>query len=251
MPIVLNGTTGISGNDGSAGAPAYSGNGTDYGVFFPSANTVSISTADTERMRITSTGSVGIGISTPTAPLDVNGTAVFRPVGSEGGEINFYNPDNSTTGLVLDVGATDNPRLFSTRNNMDMQIGQLGGTGGVVRLYTEATERFTVASNGTISVSSNILNLGTASLGTNGYSRLPNGLIFQWGTSASIAQDGSATVTFSLAFTTVYNIVITPIGAINTTSGGSDSVDTVTTSNFVIRHGSDSSRTFYWMAIGV
>jgi hypothetical protein len=207
-----------------------------------------------------SQGDVGIGTSTPAVKLHAAGSGTIARVDGSGTRFNGMS-------LNLTDASASNLRssFIDTRNESDIAVVNVGVdslTDGSSDFYIGTTpagsrasdrrvERLRVSGNGTISVSSNILNLGTASLGTNGYSRLPNGLIFQWGTSASIAQDGSATVTFPLAFTTVYNIVITPIGAINTTSGGSDSVDTVTTSNFVIRHGSDSSRTFYWMAIGV
>jgi hypothetical protein len=40
MTITINGTTGIAGVDGSAATPAFKGNDTDTGVFYPSANEV-------------------------------------------------------------------------------------------------------------------------------------------------------------------------------------------------------------------
>lgn len=89
------------------------------------------------------------------------------------------------------------------------------------------------------------------SLTSNGYQRLPGGLIMQWGTSSNIAQDSSGNVSFPTAFSNAcFNIVITPIGALQTTSGGIDTVDAITTSGFTIRHGADSTRAFYWQAIG-
>jgi hypothetical protein len=43
MTIIINGTTGISGVDGSASAPALKGNDTDTGIFYPTANEVAAS----------------------------------------------------------------------------------------------------------------------------------------------------------------------------------------------------------------
>jgi hypothetical protein len=58
---------------GSAAAPSVvSVTGTaDTGVFFPAADIVAYSTAGTERLRIDTTGKVGIGTTGPVAPLDV------------------------------------------------------------------------------------------------------------------------------------------------------------------------------------
>lgn len=159
MPVTINGTTGISGPDGSAATPAIQGTDTNTGMFFPAADTIAFAEGGTVAMRIDSNASVSMG--------------------------------------------------------------------------------------------SNILNLGTSSLGTNGYSRLPNGLLLQWGTSGSIGQDSSGSVTFPIAFTTLYCINITGRQAINTTSGGLDTISTQSTTGFTIAHGGDGTSTFYWMALGI
>ena len=152
----------------------------------------------------------------------------------EGGQITFKRSTDNADMYAIDIyGSTATPNLR------------------FINIQSSAS-LFSMNSSGDVSFPSNNLGIGTPSLGTNGYSRLPNGLLLQWGTSASIAQDSSATVTYPVAFSTaVYSVMLTPIGAINTTSGGTESADTVTITNFVIRHGGDGSRTFYWMAIGV
>jgi hypothetical protein len=43
MTIIINGTTGISGVDGSASVPAFKGNDADTGIFYPTANQVAAS----------------------------------------------------------------------------------------------------------------------------------------------------------------------------------------------------------------
>ena len=58
MAIVLNGTTGLSGVDGSAGTPAIQGSDTNTGVLFPAADTVAISTGgDRKSTRLNSSHS--------------------------------------------------------------------------------------------------------------------------------------------------------------------------------------------------
>ena len=63
MSVVINGTTGISGVDGTAAAPAVQGNDTNTGIFFPANDTIAFAEGGTEVMRIDANGNVGIGTS--------------------------------------------------------------------------------------------------------------------------------------------------------------------------------------------
>ena len=97
------------------------------------------------------------------------------------------------------------------------------------------------------SITSNTLTLGSSLLADPGYSRLPNGLLMQWGTVTSNSSTG--TVTFPAAFTAVYSMTVTP-NANNTTkmpgiTALSNTTALVRTSN------STATATVYWMAIGV
>ena len=60
MPLNINGTTGISGVDGSVSAPAITGTDSNTGITFPSADVIKFSTAGVERMAITNSGITGI-----------------------------------------------------------------------------------------------------------------------------------------------------------------------------------------------
>ena len=61
----------------------------DTGAWFPAANTIAASTAGVERLRIDSTGNVGIGTTSPNAPLCVNGlppqAGIISAVAASGG----------------------------------------------------------------------------------------------------------------------------------------------------------------------
>ena len=72
---------------GTAGAPSITTTGdTNTGVLFPAADTVAIATSGAERMRVSSTGLVGIGTNNPVNTLTV------------------YNPGaNTTTSIALDT----------------------------------------------------------------------------------------------------------------------------------------------------
>jgi len=60
MALNINGTTGISGVDGSVSAPAVTGTDSNTGITFPSADTIKFSTNGVERMSITNSGVSGI-----------------------------------------------------------------------------------------------------------------------------------------------------------------------------------------------
>jgi len=62
MALNINGTTGISGVDGSVSAPAVTGTDSNTGITFPAADTIKFSTGGVERMQITNSGVSGTGI---------------------------------------------------------------------------------------------------------------------------------------------------------------------------------------------
>jgi len=66
MALNINGTTGISGVDGSASAASIAGTDANTGLSFAS-DTVNINTGGATRVTVDSAGSVGIGTSTPTS----------------------------------------------------------------------------------------------------------------------------------------------------------------------------------------
>ena len=134
MTVIINGTTGISGVDGSAGTPAVQGSDTNTGVFYPAADTVGVSTGGSERMRVDSSGNVGIGTASPTnfgagiTGLTINGT--------NGG------------GFVFKTNGSDTAYLYQTSSAF--QIQNLQAT--PITLWTNNTERMRIDSSGNVGI---------------------------------------------------------------------------------------------------
>jgi hypothetical protein len=126
MSITINGTTGIAGVDGSAATPSVQGADTNTGIFFPAADTVAIATGGTERMRVDSSGNVGIGTTSPLANLHVvNGTSTTLryPTGDWAAKVFQQNDASTYGGLVVgNRWAADASTIF--------EAGSLYGGGG-------------------------------------------------------------------------------------------------------------------------
>ena len=131
MTVTINGTTGIAGVDGSASTPASQGTDTNTGIFYPAADTVGVSTGGTERMRIDSSGNVGIGTSSPAGKLDIaltTGRILFQT--SSG--VNYITSLNS-----------------ALSGGQDLQINA-----NLIQFLTGGTEKAKVAANGDFSFNS-------------------------------------------------------------------------------------------------
>ena len=171
-PLVLDGTNGVSGVDGTASNPSLEGTDSNTGVFFPAADTVAIATGGTERVRVDSAGNMGIGTSSPSQALDIaggnintsstaylmwggsNSYAIQSVTGASGYMRAFVNGAermrlDASGNLVLGTTAS----LSSAANRIDLTINGTSsamlsfGTGGTRRGYTlhDGTD-FTIAS---------------------------------------------------------------------------------------------------------
>ena len=121
---------------------------TDTCVRFPAADTFSVETAGSERLRITNNGRVGINSTTPSVPLDVVGSGKFSSALTVGGALNASG--TCTLGQTVSINGT-NPQLqfVDTNHNPDYSIY---GSNGRFSVYdaTNSAERFRISSTGKI-----------------------------------------------------------------------------------------------------
>jgi hypothetical protein len=166
--------TSITNGLGAVGTPSYTFTGdTNTGMWSPSSDAIAFSTAGSERVRITSAGNVGIGTTSPSAKLDVNGD--FKA----GNTVNIGLADTNPTIVNVGTGATGDKFAVldfigdTTYTDYGLRIGRLDdgangtsgvqhrGTGalnlncqdaGVIIFATSATERMRITSAGNVGI---------------------------------------------------------------------------------------------------
>ena len=120
MALNINGTTGISGVDGSASAPALQGTDSNTGVSF-GTDTVNITTGGTTRATIDSSGSLDVPT---TFPIKVNGSEKLRIDSSGKVGIGTTSP---VTQFHSEGSGDQNIRLSSSTHNTFLQMGVASG----------------------------------------------------------------------------------------------------------------------------
>ena len=111
----------------------------------------------------------------------------------------------------------------------------------------------TIANSGVLSVDSQTgaISLGSlaafaSSLGSNGYQKLPGGLIIQWGTTGSISAGGTASVSLPISFPTAHLASV----AICASATAVANITSRTTSGLDIRSSGNATTSATWIAIG-
>lgn len=148
---------------------------------------------------------------------------------------------NETAGIVLGPNSTVNS-VFINATGLSV-TANLSLTANVV---STANVTANVVTSNIAVVSSNTLTLGTSSIANPGYSRLPNGLLMQWGNVSANATTG--TVTFPVAFSAVYSMQVT--SSSNTVGNTLAAVTSLSTTSASVRTANLTAITCYWLAIG-
>jgi uncharacterized protein (DUF2062 family) len=162
----------------------------------------------------------------------------------------LINTANGSTNLTLGTGNTSGPALVVS-------------SGSGVTIRANATSNVFVANSSTIAanvamtvantltattINATSFNLGTPSIATSGHSRLPNGLLVQWGTVSVNSTTGS--ITFPTAFAaSPYSLQITATATGNTEQAA---VTAITTTTASVRSSRETTAaTQYYLALGV
>lgn len=91
-----------------------------------------------------------------------------------------------------------------------------------------------------------VITTDAISKASNGYVKLGNGIIIQWGTEENVAQNG--TITFSQAFSAAPSVTLTQIATTDTAYHVY--LSAVSSTNFTVKRHGDAPDDFSWVAIG-
>jgi hypothetical protein len=140
MPVVISGTNGVSGVDGTASNPSYEGTDSNTGIFFPAADTIAFAEGGTEVARFDSSGNLGIGTSSPANTLDINAaSATFRVRNASAG--NDFVIKNIPGPVSIAGSVANTPIAFMTNDTERARIDSSGnflfnsGYGSVATAY--------------------------------------------------------------------------------------------------------------------
>ena len=204
-------------------------------------------------------GGTGATTINSNALLIGNGTSAFTALKpSTNGNVVTSKAGSTVSNNSFVVGAEYTVLTLGTTTNTEWNT--IGGTTGVTyAVGTVFTAAVTGSGSGNGNATTNVFSMesintnftgSNQSLTSNGYQKLPGGLVMQWGT-ATAGANTATTVTFPIAFPSAcVNVQISTISS-STSDNYLNKVNAnATTTDFAIRNSQNSVWSIYWLAIG-
>ena len=134
MSITINGTTGISGVDGSAGTPALQGSDPNTGIYSPGADQVAVATNGVGRLFVDASGNVSVGATQNTSKFNVlagaSNSTIMELTGASAGrglKISTYANTANDAGVLIEAPyALYGQLAFGTAGSERLRIDSSG-----------------------------------------------------------------------------------------------------------------------------
>jgi hypothetical protein len=115
--ITINSSEQVEFTAGTVSLPSITTTGdTNTGIFFPAADTIAFTEGGVEAMRIISNGAVGIGTSSPDAPLDIRATNSSIRLGNASQYFRIQHNDSANALVFNDNDISERMRIDSSGN---------------------------------------------------------------------------------------------------------------------------------------
>lgn len=158
------------------------------------------------------------------------------------------NTNSTTTNLTLMTGNNEASKIVVGATGEGIILSGNSSTNSFVINSTSISTNVTTTFANVVVSSVNVstINLLGSSISTTGFSKLPNGLLMQWGTVSANSTVG--TITFTTPFAAApYSVQLTPQSNVST----GEAVTTANTTTATVRTTLATTYTFYYMALGV